>query len=358
MSLQTLRIIDANCNRIGEGLRFLEDIARFVLNDAVLSRQLKTTRHSIIKDVSKLGIKLISERNSESDVGANSKSDNQQQELASLITANAKRVEEGLRVIEELAKLPEISPILDSSRFQKVRFELYTLEQSLLSQILRQQKMAQLKGLYVILDTQVLGNKDIIDAATRTIRGDAKILQLRDKHQEKVSLLAIARKIKELCAKSNTLFIINDHLDIALAVDADGLHVGQEDLPLSIARRELPIDKIIGCSTKTLEQARKAAAEGADYIAVGSIFPTPSKKEAIVVGIERLRQIKQEVSIPVVAIGGINKNNVGEVMSAGAVAAAIISAVLNQKDIEEATRQMVKEIEQKTKDNQKSGKHC
>jgi len=357
MSPQTLRIIDANCNRIGEGLRFLEDISRFVLNDAVLSQQLKTTRHSIIKDVSKLGIKLISERNSESDVGANSKPGNQQQELASLITANAKRVEEGLRVIEELAKLPEISPILDSSRFQKARFELYTLEQNLLSRILRRQKVAELKGLYVILDTQVLGDKDIIDAATRTIRGGAKILQLRDKHQEKGNLLTTAQKLKDLCAKSNILFIINDHLDIALAVDADGLHVGQEDLPFSIARRELPIDKVIGCSAKTPEQARKAAAEGADYIAVGSIFPTPTKKEAIVVGIERLRQIKQEVSIPVVAIGGINKDNVGEVISAGAVAAAVISAVLNQKDIEEATRQMAKEIEQKTKDNQKTGKH-
>ncbi len=357
MPPQTLRIIDANCNRISEGLRFLEDIARFVLNDATLSQQLKTTRHNIIKSISKLGIKLISERNSGSDVGANSKLGSQQQELPSLITANAKRVEEGLRVIEELAKLPEISPILDSSKFQRARFELYALEQNLLSKILRQQKMTRLTGLYVILDTQVLGSKDEIDAATKALKGGAKILQLRDKHHEKGKLLAIAQRLKELCAKSNALFIVNDHLDIALAVDADGLHVGQEDLPLPVARKELPIDKIIGCSTRNLKQALKAEAEGADYIAIGSVFPTPTKKEATVVGIERLRQIKQEVSIPVVAIGGINKNNVGEVISAGAISAAVISAVLNQADIEEATRQMVNKIEQQRKDIEKPGKH-
>jgi thiamine-phosphate pyrophosphorylase len=345
---QTLRIIDANGNRISEGLRFLEDVARFVLNDAILSQQLKTIRHGISKSIGKLGIKLISERDSESDVGANSKS-GKQQELPDLVTANAKRVEEGLRVIEELAKLPEISPMLDSLEFQRARFNIYTLEQKLLSRILRQQKITRLTGLYVILDTQVLGTKNEIDIATKVIRGGARILQLRDKHYEKGRLLAIAQKLKDLCHKADALFIINDHLDIALAVDADGLHIGQEDLPLPLVRKELPIDKIIGCSTINLDQALKAEAEGADYIAVGAIFPTPTKKDAIVVGIEQLRQIKQEIALPIVAIGGINKSNVIEVMSAGANSAAVISAVLKQDDVEEATREMISKIEQKRK---------
>jgi thiamine-phosphate pyrophosphorylase len=248
MPSKILRVIDANCNRIGEGLRFLEDIARFTLNDATLSQQLKTIRHSIIKSISKLGIRLISERNADSDVGANVELTNQQQDLPSLITANAKRAEEGLRVIEELSKLPEISVALDSNEFQQARFNLYTFEQKLLSRILRRQKITRLTGLYAILDTQVLGRKDEIKAATQAINGGAKILQLRDKHHEKRRLVAVAQKLKDLCRKSHILFIINDHLDIALAVDADGLHIGQEDLPLAIARREMPIDKIIGCS--------------------------------------------------------------------------------------------------------------
>jgi thiamine-phosphate pyrophosphorylase len=357
MPIRTLRVIDANCNRIGEGLRFLEDVARFVLNDASLCQQLKATRHSVIKNISKLGIKLISERDSESDVGAESKSGSQHQELSSLVIANAKRVEEGLRVIEEIAKLPEISNMLESSEFQKARFNLYTLEQKLLSRILRQQKITRLTGLYVIIDTQVLGTKDEIDVADKAIQGGAKVLQLRDKRYEKGKLLDIAQKLKDLCHKSNTLFIINDHLDIALAADADGLHIGQEDLPLTVARKALPIDKIIGCSAINLRQAQKAEAEGADYIAVGAIFPTPTKTDITVVSTETLLQIKQKVSIPVVAIGGINKDNINEVMATGADSAAVISAILNQDNIEEATREMISKIEQKRKDNQKSRKY-
>lgn len=353
----TLRIIDANCNRIGEGLRVLEDVARFVLNDTSLCQQLKSTRHSVTKNISRLGINLISGRDSESDVGANSKSISQHQDLSSLVIANAKRVEEGLRVIEEMAKLPEIGTTLESSEFQQARFNLYTFEQKLLSRVLRQQKIKWLSGLYVIIDTNVLGTKDELDAADKAIRGGAKIIQLRDKYHEKSKLLEIARKIKNLCYKSNTLFIINDHLDIALAADADGLHIGQEDLPLTVARKALPIDKIIGFSAINLRQAQKAEAEGADYIAAGSIFPTTTKPDITVVGLRTLHQIKQKTSIPIVAIGGINKDNINEVMAAGADAAAVISAILNQDNIEKATREIISKIEQKRKDNKKSRKY-
>jgi thiamine-phosphate pyrophosphorylase len=356
MSKQMLRIIDANCNRIGEGLRFLEEVARFILNDASLSKELKTIRHNVVKSINKLGIKLISERDSESDVGARAKSPGKRRDLPSLITANAKRVEEALRVIEELSKVPELSLILDSYYFQQARFQIYTLEKNLLSRILRQSKMAKLHGLYVILDTQVLGKRDAEEAATQAIRGGARIIQLRDKQHEKGELLTIARKVKEACLQNDTLFIMNDHLDIALAVDADGLHIGQKDFPLTIARKELPIDIIIGCSATTLKQALKAQNEGADYIAIGAIFSTPTKKEAIVVGTERLQQIKKKVSVPVVAIGGINRDNITEVITAGADAMAVISAVLDQMNIEKATREMVNKIEQKRKNNRKPGK--
>jgi thiamine-phosphate pyrophosphorylase len=350
---QTLRIIDANCNRIGEGLRFLEDVTRFLLNDADLTRQLKTMRHNLVKSLNQFGPGLISERNSETDVGINTEISHRQ-DLLSLVTANARRVEEALRVIEELSKLQDLSPKLHSKDFETARFNLYTLQRELLSRLTRRQKMEQLHGLYVIIDSQTLDFKDEVDAARKAIKGGAKVIQLRDKLRSKGELLAIAKKLANLCRQSDVLFIVNDYLDIALASDADGIHIGQDDLPLSVIRKELPVDRIIGVSTATVALARKAESEGSDYVAVGSIFPSPTKPKATVVGLERLRQIRKAISIPIVAIGGINRQNIGEVMAAGADAAAVISAVLNQKDTESAARQLVKEIEKEAKSHQKS----
>lgn len=358
MPPQTLRIIDANCNRISEGLRLLEDIARFLLDDAALCQQLKSMRHTLVESLSRFGPDLLSQRNSETDVGLDIESVSQRQDLPSLVTANAKRVEEGLRVVEELAKLPEISPPLRAKDFEQARFNFYTLERSLLSKVLRQQKIARLTGLYVIIDTQTLGLKNEVETARKAIHGGARIIQLRDKHHSKGELLSIAQKLKDLCHKSDTLFLINDHLDIALAADADGLHIGQTDLPLSVARRELPIDKIVGCSTTTLAQAMKAEADGADYVAVGSMFSSSTKGGSTVIGLEGLRQTKQGISIPLVAIGGISKDNIAQVMAAGADSAAVISAVLAQQNVERATRQLVKEIEQKAQNHRESRRHC
>jgi thiamine-phosphate pyrophosphorylase len=265
--------------------------------------------------------------------------------LPGVITANAKRVEESLRVVEELAKLPEISSKLDSLKFEQLRFTFYTLERELISKILRQDKIKQLSGLYVILDRQVLASRNELDIARQIIRGGAKIIQLRDKQGSKGELLPMAQKLRSLCAESNVLFIINDYLDLALAVDADGLHIGQGDLPLPIIRRELPIDKIVGCSTSTVSQALKAQNEGVDYISVGSIFPTTTKKEATVVGVGMLKEVKQAVSSPLVAIGGINEDNIGQVMAAGADSIAVISAVLGREDIKGAVQRLIRQME-------------
>jgi thiamine-phosphate pyrophosphorylase len=268
-----------------------------------------------------------------------------QQDLPGVIIANAKRAEESLRVVEELAKLPEISSMLDSAKFERLRFTLYTLERELISKILRQAKVKQLTGLYVILDRQVLAGRDELDIASQVIRGGAKIIQLRDKQSGKGELLPIAQRLKALCAKSDVLFIINDYLDLALAVDADGLHIGQEDLPLPIIRWELPIDKIVGCSVSTVSQAIKAQNEGVDYISVGSIFPTTTKKEATVVGASMLEEVKQSVFCPVAAIGGINEGNVGQAMAAGADSIAVISAILGEKDVKGAVQRLIAQME-------------
>jgi thiamine-phosphate pyrophosphorylase len=350
MPLQVLRIIDANTNRASEGLRLLEDIARFILNDAGLNQQLKAVRHGLAEETKSLGIKLLSQRDAEHDVGARGEDTSaraakqSRQDLPSIITANAKRVAESLRVIEELAKLPEISPMLNSTKFEQLRFSLYTLEQRLTSRILHQDKVKQLAGLYVILDRRALAGRDELEIAQKVIQGGAKVIQLRDKESSKAELLPIAQKLNALCDKAGILFIINDYLDLVLAVDADGVHIGQRDLPLLIIRKELPIDKIIGCSVTEVSQAIKAQNEGADYIAAGSIFPTPTKKDATVVGVNRLKQIRQAVSSPLVAIGGINEDNIGEVMAAGADSVAVISAVLGKEDVKGAVQRLMAKI--------------
>ena len=341
------RVIDASLNRIGEGLRFLEDLARLVLNDSVLTQQLKNMRHELLRSDWSLQQQLLEARNAAYDVGINIEAvgEEKQRELQILAVANARRVQESLRTIEELAKLPEAATRLDSERFKQARFNLYSIEQELLSRLLRRDKTKRLRGLYAIIDTQALKGRSHIEAATQAIRGGAKVVQLRDKLLSKKELLPIAKELRKLCVEHTVLFIMNDYLDLALASDADGLHLGQDDLPIKVARKLLPMGKILGCSTKTVDQAVAAQSEGADYIAVGSIYPTSSKETAKVVGLDRLREIRQQITLPLVAIGGINKNNVREVVTAGADSVAIISAILQAEDIEAAARQIANKLE-------------
>ncbi len=347
ISNQTPRIIDANLNRIGEGLRLLEDIARLLLNDAVLTQQLKTMRHDILESDWAFQQQLLQSRNSEGDVGINLEvpGEERQRELPITVVANSRRVQESLRTLEELAKIPGTK--LDSEKFKKARFDLYAIEQRLLSRLLRQDKAKHLPGLYVIIDTQALKGRSPIEAASQAIHGGARTIQLRDKLGNTRELLPVARQLKSLCAEHHVLFIANDYLDLALATDADGLHLGQDDLPVPIARKLLPIDKILGCSTTSVDQAVTAESEGADYIAVGSIYPTPSKETAKVVGLERLRQIRQAITLPIVAIGGITKDNAAEVIAAGADSVAVISAILQTEDIEKATRELAEALRYK-----------
>ena len=172
------------------------------------------------------------------------------------------------------------------------------------------------------------------------------MIQLREKTMAKKELLSVARELKRICSESQTLFVVNDYLDVALDCEADGLHVGQEDLPVATARKLLRPDQILGCSASTVEEALAAEEAGADHLGVGSIFAT-STKEVNVVGIERLAEIKKAVSLPVVAIGGINRENLAAVMATGVDAAAVITAVVGAPDPAAAARELVKIIGEK-----------
>jgi thiamine-phosphate pyrophosphorylase len=349
ISPQTLRIIDASVNRAAEGLRFLEDTARFLLNDTGLTTQLKTIRHVIISSDWPFQKQLIQSRDALGDVGAQLEVEGgrDKKNLASAIVANSRRVQEALRTLEETAKIEGETLPVGSAQFQQARFEMYTIEKNLLSCLLRQDKAKLIKGLYAVIDTQSLKGRSHLEVTRQVIKGGAKIIQLRDKTTLKKELLAIAQGMQDLCTEQDALFIMNDNLDIALAVKADGLHIGQEDLPVSVARKLAPMDMLIGCSASNVREAQQAVTDGADYLGVGAIFQTPSKENANIIGLEPLRQIRQAISVPVVAIGGININNVIEVKKAGADSFAVIGALLGADAPEKAARAIIKSFEGK-----------
>jgi thiamine-phosphate pyrophosphorylase len=195
--------------------------------------------------------------------------------------------------------------------------------------------------LYVITDEMIACGLSHLEIARRAIAGGADVIQLRDKTCSPLALLRAARDIRSITRKSGTLFIINDRLDVAIACGADGVHLGQEDMPVSTARQLAPPGLIIGVSVGTVEEAGQAEREGADYLALSPTFSTASKNGAGPGhGLDRLREIRGAVSIPVIAIGGINRQNAGDVIAAGADGIAVISAVVASPDIAAAAREL------------------
>ncbi len=193
---------------------------------------------------------------------------------------------------------------------------------------------------YVILDKKTSLEPNLAKAAEQLIEGGADIIQLRDKISDDKTFFSAAIKIREITKAHKIPFIINDRMDLALAVYADGLHLGQDDLDISIARRWLGADKIIGCSTHNLTQALEAEKEGADYIGLGPIFSTSTKPDYKPVGLDLIKEVKGKIKIPFVAIGGIDQGNIKEALSAGARNIAVVRAAVGQKDIKMAARNL------------------
>jgi len=187
--------------------------------------------------------------------------------------------------------------------------------------------------LYVITDASVSMGRSHSETAALALEGGAGVIQLRDKELSAGRLVEEGEKILTLTREKDALFIVNDRLDAAMALEADGIHLGQEDLPLPLARRIAGPEMIIGATVRNLEQARLAQEAGADYLGVGAVFPSSAKATAPVIGLNNLREVKKAVSIPVVAIGGITLDNLFQVIEAGADGAAVVSAVVGAQDI-------------------------
>lgn len=187
--------------------------------------------------------------------------------------------------------------------------------------------------LYLVTDRGILGNKNLYVSIEQAIQGGVGLVQLREKNTTSREFYDIALRVKKITEKYNIPLIINDRLDIALAIDADGLHIGPDDIPITVARKLLGSDKILGASTSNLNEALEAQNQGADYLGVGAMFPTKTKEDTESVSIKNLELIRSSIQIPVVGIGGINESNAKEVMSTGVEGIAVVSAILGKDDV-------------------------
>nr|WP_177297594.1 thiamine phosphate synthase [uncultured Blautia sp.] len=200
--------------------------------------------------------------------------------------------------------------------------------------------------LYAVTDRKWTGEKTLYRQVEEALKGGATLIQLREKNMPQEEFLKEAREMAALCHRYGTALIINDNVEVALKSGADGVHVGMEDLPVKEIRKQVPGDFIIGATAKTTEQAQRAEKEGADYLGVGAVFPSSTKKNAIRITTEELKKICSSVRIPAVAIGGITSENAGTLVGGGMAGMALVSAVFGASDIERETAGLKKKIQE------------
>jgi thiamine-phosphate pyrophosphorylase len=322
--VQWERILDANLNRLNESLKLIEDITRFVIEDRRLLTEVRRvrTRYLTVKKSLPL-LKLVQYRDSRQDPGAGKGFDtNTRRGMIDTALSNFTRAKESARIIEEILKsvYPELS-----SEVKQVRFAVYDMEKSAL---LYFQKVFDPR-IYVLLDNAFV-RKSRLGQITEILRKNgATMIQLRITSLSDRQFLDYARVIRKILKHDDIKFIINNRVDIALACNADGVHLGQNDLPVAVCRSQLGKAGIIGISAHNISEAKKAEKQGADYLGVGSIFKTLTKTDARVCGLHRLKAICRSVSIPVVGIGGINRGNYRQVLKHGASGIALASYLFN-----------------------------
>jgi thiamine-phosphate pyrophosphorylase len=328
--IDTARILDAAANRAREGLRVLEDYCRFVLDDAFLTSELKRLRHDLAAALADLPANLLLEaRDTLHDVGTDitTAREHQRQSLEAVAQAGMKRLQEALRSLEEFGKLTgeNFGPAIEA-----IRYRAYTLERALLLGASARRRLADARLLVLVSEESCRAS--LSGTIHEAVAGGADIIQLREKNLDDRSLLDRARSVRAWTRKLGVLFILNDRPDIARLADADGVHLGQEDLPIREARRILGPDALIGISTHSIAQVRQAVLEGASYIGIGPTFPSETKEFDAFPGLEFIRQACAETSLPAFAIGGITLENLPEVIAAGARRAAVGSAICQAED--------------------------
>ena len=340
-----LRLLDANLDRAREGLRVVEDWCRFGLDRADLVARLKDLRQ-------RLGLlhqeRYKQARHTAGDVAAGMAHPAQAERLepAQVLAANCGRVQEALRVLEEFGR-GEDAPL--ASEAAAIRYALYDLEVELLrASGSGDQRRALLRHCRLYLVTSP--SPQLLAVVEAALNGGVRLVQYRAKEGScgpdgqpitDAVRLQQAQALRELCSRHGALFLVNDRIDIALAVDADGVHLGQGDLPPALARRLLGPDRLIGRSTHAISQLRQAVADGCDYVGVGPVNATPTKPGREPVGLDYVRQAAAESAIPFFAIGGIEASNLAAVQAAGAERVAVVRAITEAVDPAAASRALL-----------------
>jgi len=330
------RILDANLNRAREALRVAEEYARFILNDPRLAAGAKALRSDLQKVAAALPAdQLLAARDTGGDVGVELTTDTERQRptSAAVATAACKRLTEALRTIEEYAKV--VDPAVAAAA-ERLRYRGYVFEQQLTARADLLGRFRRVR-LYLLLTTELCQGDPVVTAHA-AIAGGVECVQLREKNLTDLQLLELARRLRAVTIQSETLLIINDRPDIAALVNADGVHVGQDDLPVAAARAAAGGGRLVGLSTHSIEQARRAVDAGADYIGVGPMFPTVTKAAGPIKGAGLLKDVATQIEIPHVAIGGVNADNVAELAEAGGRCVAVCQAILGAEDPKAAAR--------------------
>lgn len=324
------RMFDAAANRAGEGLRLVEDYARFALDDAHLTARLKQLRHDLAAVVRQTPVRArLTARDTPGDVGTSltTAAERVRAGLADLAAANLKRAQQALRTLEETAKL--WNPAW-AAELEQLRYESYALERAVLLAADSRARLAEAR-VYVLVDGRPTA-EDFERLVTQLVAAGADLVQLRDKSLDDRTLLDRAGRLRRLTRGTRTLAILNDRADLAAAVGADGVHVGQEELTVRAARAVVGPEALVGVSTHSIEQARRAVLDGADYLGVGPTFPSRTKSFAEFPGLALVGEVAREISLPAFAIGGLGPENAADVVAAGLRRVAVSGAVVDATD--------------------------
>lgn len=338
------RILDANLNRAREALRVLEDHARFVLNDPVLCERTKRLRHDLTSCSRELpAADLLAARDVPGDAGTaiSTPQESNRAATADIATAAAKRAAEALRSLEEYAKL--VDPVL-AAKFEQLRYRTYEAEQALFSRTSTAQRL--LTARLHVLVTEALCAQPWLETARAVIDGGADVLQLREKSLPDRELLNRALRLCRLAHDNGVAVVINDRPDIARLAGADAVHVGQEDLSIAETRRMTGPQLLIGRSTHSIDQVRRADANGADYIAVGPMFASATKPQSETPGPPFAEAARALTQRPIVAIGGITPATIPALLERGVRCVAVCQAVIAADDPASACRDLLAAIGQ------------
>lgn len=327
------RILDASANRAGEGMRTLEEFARFILGDAPACESWKKLRHdltSVVNRFSRQG--LLESRDTPGDVGTTIRtpSEYQRQNVSSVIAAAAARTQQSLRTLEEYGKTIDPQAAAD---FEQIRYRCYSLSADLELRSAARQQYDRLQSacLYALVGCD--SNLDSFVASIATLAdAGVDLFQLRDADADDRTLLDRARVGTQIADQHGALLIVNDRPDIAIASGAHGVHVGQEEMPVAATRQIVGPNRMIGVSTHNIKEARQAVADGADYIGCGPVFPGRTKNFESFPGPKFLEQISAEISLPSFAIGGIDLTNVDQVIRTGIRRIAVTAAIRDADD--------------------------